>query len=748
MSKESIPNTCPKCGGAIPVDAPQGLCPPCVLARAATRTESGLKPGERIAPPPIETVVAAFPQLEIIGLIGVGGMGVVYKARQANLDRLVALKLLPLSLGADPAFTERFQREARFLGRLNHPNIVSVFDFGQSGGFCFLLLELVDGVNLRQAMQAGRFSSAEALTIVSDICRALQYAHDQGVLHRDIKPENILLDARGRVKLADFGIAKLVREPGDRRNDVTLTQSGSRLGTLHYMAPEQIETPSEVDHRADIYSLGVVFYELLTGELPIGRFAPPSEKADLDARVDAIVFRALAKERELRQQSAGEVRTQVEELGTRAETQSSQAAASKPSALKAPLPAWARRIAVGLLLAGAIEWVASSMSVMGLTGSVHTVRSGSLPDLFGIYFASLLALTGVALFARNSKLRIIALVMNAAGTALGLLGLCASLLSHSLAPQEMVGNPGMTPHGLMPLSLSLLQFAGLIAGIWILCRRDLRPVFGLRPPEDSDCLPNPWPHRLYWLVLALVLLPAAALIAALVAPMLFSKGLGTAGGLYAALVPVITGAILGVGFVRTRPTFAEAKPRGTWNLWPRRVCVGLLALVVMPGLMLAIGLILPRMMAPGRNSAPPTPTVVSPRFPASGPNGEAGDLPQTLPPGTTNITAMKWHFAWKQLEENRKKAEVGLVAPRGPEILASERDLAVADAEFWGDPFGVPVANVAYAKAMLEITRRKFASGLATQVDVNQATVALAISEKALQELRSPPPPGGPSAPR
>ncbi|MCW5558882.1 MAG: serine/threonine protein kinase, partial [Verrucomicrobiae bacterium] len=307
----SSSSACPRCGAPIPAEAPQGLCPRCVLLGAATSTEPAA--GATLRPPPdLETIRAAFPQLEILRLIGQGGMGFVYAARQPQLDRLVALKLLPMATGSDPAFAERFAREGRLLARLNHPNIVSVYEFGQAPGFGYLIMEFVDGVNLRQAMRSGRFSPSEALAIVPRICEALQYAHDQGVLHRDIKPENILLDAQGRVKIADFGIAKLA---GDRQADVTLTASGARLGTPHYMAPEQIEAPSAVDHRADIYSLGVVFYELLTGEPPLGRFAPPSAKAELDARIDEIVMRALAKERELRQQSAGEVKTQVEGLG-------------------------------------------------------------------------------------------------------------------------------------------------------------------------------------------------------------------------------------------------------------------------------------------------------------------------------------------------------------------------------------------------------------------------------------------------
>lgn len=312
---------CPNCRVPVPAEAPQGLCPRCVMAGAMGGLVATTVADERRTPPSVEAVQAAFPQLEVVGLIGAGGMGFVYKARQPRLDRFVALKLLPESAARSPAFAERFNREARVLARLNHPNIVTVFDFGQAGGFFFLLMEFIDGVNLRQAMRAGKLQPAVAMGIVPKICEALQFAHAEGVLHRDIKPENILLDGRGRVKIADFGIAKLIDEDP---NDVTLTVSGASLGTPHYMAPEQIERPGDVDHRADIYSLGVVFYEMLTGELPLGRFAVPSAKTELDARVDDIVLRALAKERELRQQSAGEIKTQVEQL-------SSAGAAPKPA---------------------------------------------------------------------------------------------------------------------------------------------------------------------------------------------------------------------------------------------------------------------------------------------------------------------------------------------------------------------------------------------------------------------------------
>ncbi len=304
----SSPSSCPQCGAAVPEGAPQGVCPRCLMQQAMQPTVVLNDPPPA---PPDEDIVAAFPQFEILQLVGAGGMGRVYKVRQPHLDRVAALKILPRELAADPAFAERFTREGRALAKLNHPNIVGVFDFGISGNYYWLLMEYVDGVNLRQAMHAEAMKPAEALQIIPGICAALEYAHGQGVLHRDIKPENILIDTAGRVKIADFGVAKLRGEDG---RHVSLTLSGSALGTPAYMAPEQIERPQDVDHRADIYSLGVVFYEMLTGELPLGRFPAPSEKPGVDPRLDSVVFRTLEKQRERRWQSAGEMKTQVESV--------------------------------------------------------------------------------------------------------------------------------------------------------------------------------------------------------------------------------------------------------------------------------------------------------------------------------------------------------------------------------------------------------------------------------------------------
>jgi serine/threonine protein kinase len=309
---------CPTCGRPLPPNAPKGLCPECLL-KAGLQTETQPNAGDpaRPKPPPFVPPSPAklarhFPQLEIIELIGRGGMGAVYRARQPSLDRLVALKILPPGVAGDASFAERFTREARALARLSHPNIVAVYDFGQAAGMPFFLMEYVDGPNLRELERGGKLSPREAMQIIPQICEALQFAHDEGIVHRDIKPENILLDKKGRVKIADFGIAKLVGQT--TVPDAGLTGAGDVVGTLNYMAPEQREKPLTVDHRADIFSLGVVFYELLTGELPIGKFAPPSQVAQVDVRLDEVVVRALEKEPARRYQHVCDLRTDVQNI--------------------------------------------------------------------------------------------------------------------------------------------------------------------------------------------------------------------------------------------------------------------------------------------------------------------------------------------------------------------------------------------------------------------------------------------------
>jgi serine/threonine protein kinase len=410
-------NPCPQCGTPLPSGALAGLCPACLLKMgAATDT---VTEGKQLAftPPSVAQLAPLFPQLEILELIGKGGMGAVYKARQKQLDRFVALKILPPGIGHDPAFAERFTREAKALAKLNHPGIVTLYEFGVAAGILpavepgfqpggkivadgealensgvagsasagpggklppstsgkmpaattqpgsqpatfdprpplyYFLMEFVDGVNLRQLLHAGRISAREALAIVPQICDALQFAHDQGIVHRDIKPENLLLDRRGRVKVADFGLAKIVGAAGGASgpasrlvsslappNEGALTDAGKVMGTPQYMSPEQFEAPGEVDHRADIYALGVVFYQMLTGELPGKKIEAPSKKVSIDVRLDEVVLRALEKKPELRYQHASVLKTELETLA--ADSGQSDAAvpktASPPGRLVAP----------------------------------------------------------------------------------------------------------------------------------------------------------------------------------------------------------------------------------------------------------------------------------------------------------------------------------------------------------------------------------------------------------------------------
>ncbi len=282
---------CPRCGEPLPPDTVVGLCPRCLMAGVMQPTEPQAADRPPTVPPILPSQLAPlFPQLEIIECLGRGGMGVVYKARQKSLNRLVALKLLAPERVDDPQFAARFEKEAQALAALSHPRIVAVYDFGLAGGFYYLLMEFMDGVNLRQAMSAGRFTPEQALAIVPPVCKALQYAHEHGIVHSDIKPENLLLDREGRVKIADFGIAKIM----DAEAPALGFDETQPAGTPEYMAPEQRQHRA-TDHRADIYSLGVVLYEMLTGELPTEKVQPPSHRVQVDVRIDEIVLRALEK---------------------------------------------------------------------------------------------------------------------------------------------------------------------------------------------------------------------------------------------------------------------------------------------------------------------------------------------------------------------------------------------------------------------------------------------------------------------
>ena len=312
---------CSSCQKPLSEDGSVGLCPEClVLEGFLTGTGADASRKRRFSAPIILELAPDFPQLEILKFIGQGGTGAVYQARQKQLDRVVALKILTPDIGQDPTFADRFTREAKALAKLNHPNIVTIHDFGRAGGLYFLLMEFVDGSDLRQLLANGRVPTREALAIVPQICDALQFAHDHGFVHRDLKPENVLLDRLGRVKVADFGLAKIIGDAGkgantDRTGASAVTAVGAigkNVGTPKDFSLEQIQASAAVDHGADIFALGVVFYQLLTGELPGKDLQPPSRKVQIDVRLDEIVMRALEQNPELCYQQASVMKTQVE----------------------------------------------------------------------------------------------------------------------------------------------------------------------------------------------------------------------------------------------------------------------------------------------------------------------------------------------------------------------------------------------------------------------------------------------------
>ncbi len=297
---------CGRCDADLPEDGPDGICPRCLLA-AGLDDDLPISPGRFVAPS-VDELAALFPQFEIERLIGRGGMGAVYRAHHRKLERVVALKILPPEVAADPTLAARFVRVAKAMGRLAHPGIATIHDFGEAGPYCYLVLELVESLNLRELMDRD-LSASRTFDIMLAVCDALDYAHRHDVVHRDVKPENIIVDDHSRVKLVDFGLAKILEGGGPE-----LTATRHALGTPHYMAPEQLEQPESVDHRADVFSVGVILYEMLTGQLPIGRFPPPSRRRSVSRRVDEIVLRALERDPADRWGSIAEVRALIQDV--------------------------------------------------------------------------------------------------------------------------------------------------------------------------------------------------------------------------------------------------------------------------------------------------------------------------------------------------------------------------------------------------------------------------------------------------
>ncbi|MGV3662831.1 MAG: protein kinase domain-containing protein [Prosthecobacter sp.] len=268
---------------------------------------SGERRKPQASPPPsIAELDELIPAYKFLEYLDSGGMGAVYKAVQKSLNRTVAVKLLPRVHLDKEGFADRFKREAHALAQLNHPHIIAVYDSGETrDGQMYYVMEFVAGMDLQHLLKRESPSPRRILQIISQVCDALQYAHERGIVHRDVKPANILIDERGNVKVADFGLAKIV---GPQAVDYTAT--GTTLGTPDYIAPEAMEYGVKIDHRVDIYSLGVMIYEILTGHVPKGQWEPPSIRSGADKRIDALVSRAMQNDPDKRYQQVSDM-TQV-----------------------------------------------------------------------------------------------------------------------------------------------------------------------------------------------------------------------------------------------------------------------------------------------------------------------------------------------------------------------------------------------------------------------------------------------------
>ncbi|MFO0980090.1 MAG: serine/threonine-protein kinase [Planctomycetaceae bacterium] len=468
---------CPECRKPIPASAPAGQCPDCLLKRGLERAgfasaafAATTPQGGRAVPLSTDFVAQYFPQMEIVEVLGQGGMGTVFKAKQTKLDRLVAVKIIRPETANDPAFAERFMREAKTLARLNHPSIVGVHDFGEidltaasansgnpvRGTLFYFIMEYVDGANLRQLMQSGQISPDMALGVVQQVCDALQYAHGEGVVHRDIKPENIMLDTKGRVKIADFGLAKLAEGSG---NDWTLTGTHQVMGTPRYMAPEQMAGSRDVDHRADIYSLAVVFYEMLTGTIPMGHFAPPSKKAAVDVRFDEVILKAMATEPDLRFQSVRDLRAGLDHIAS--------GVAGEPHPSMAAMPGFSTIIDRGVagawrMMNGREPAVAARkpFAPVLIVTILAVIGAGSLFPMFGL----ISRFSDPAAISRHSPLLILSIV---------LFSFCGAILH--IVPSSS-RSTGWTFGGLLLLSglvvVSLMLVTGVIPSM-------LLPVYAI-----------------------------------------------------------------------------------------------------------------------------------------------------------------------------------------------------------------------------------------------------------------------------
>lgn len=304
--------SCTSCSSPLPADA--SFCPRC-----AAPVESGSKPdqGDPLRSRLERSIGAKY---DIIRLLGRGGGGAVYLAREQAIERLVAIKVLPPESAEAPDVAERFKREAKTAAKLSHPNIVPLYTFGEADGLLYFVMGYVPGESLGDRLRrVDRLPEESARRVLSDIAGALDYAHRQGVVHRDLKPDNVLIDDdTGRAMLTDFGIARTVA------SGHTLTEVGSVVGTPHYMSPEQAAGERSLDGRSDIFPLGVIGYSMLTGRLPFEGdsirevairliTADPEalDQPDVSGDHARAVMKSLSKAPEQRWQTGGELRAAI-----------------------------------------------------------------------------------------------------------------------------------------------------------------------------------------------------------------------------------------------------------------------------------------------------------------------------------------------------------------------------------------------------------------------------------------------------
>ncbi len=417
-------NSCAKCRlDYDPVETPGGHCPRCLLAVGSSSGGGSAGDHENWEPPAIDAVQALLPRCEILELIGRGGMGAVYRARQPALDRIVAIKILPPLVDAlGVGYVERFKNEARLLAKLNHPGIVHVYEFGElPGRLLHFVMEYVEGTDVARLVAAhGKLSPAQAASIAAEVCAALHCAHEAGVVHRDVKPANILVARDGRIKVADFGLAKNSVGGGAPSE----TTAGLVLGSADYAAPESLVAGMVVDHRADLYAVGVMLYYLLTGRVPRGVFPPASEKApEAGVGFDRVIARAMQQAPERRYASAAAMRADIERAAAEAAVGQTawrrlvwlvataaglvivltllqparREVAREPAPVAAPLPA--KEIPNAVQQRAAAEWVLSKGGLVTLEGETER-RQGywTLPDtpfqISEIYFENVAPVGG------------------------------------------------------------------------------------------------------------------------------------------------------------------------------------------------------------------------------------------------------------------------------------------------------------------------------------------------------------------